>query len=105
MRVICIVIQNQQSTIINSKRPLAVSPRLRLDPLPSGTYDIKDEENLSRIVATAFMQRRKTIRNSLRDIASLEDLAAAGIDPGQRPEQLGIDKFVRLSNHLSTGLR
>ena len=49
----------------------------RLDPLPPGTYDITDEKSLSTLVATAFMQRRKTLRNSLRNDASAEDFAAA----------------------------
>jgi 16S rRNA (adenine1518-N6/adenine1519-N6)-dimethyltransferase len=73
---------------------------VRLDPLPAGTFVIEDEAGLSSLVATAFMQRRKTLRNALRSEADADDLAAVGIDPGLRPEQVSIDQYVALSNYL-----
>ena len=83
-----------------SPPPEVMSAIVRLDPLPPGTFDIVDEKSLSTLVATAFMQRRKTVRNSLRNEASAEDFTAVGIDAGQRPEQIPIADYVRLSNHL-----
>ena len=80
--------------------PEVMSAVVRLDPLPPGTYDIDSDRALSTLVATAFMQRRKTLRNALRKEADAEDLAAVGIDPGLRPEQVGIADYVRLSNYL-----
>ena len=85
--------------------PAVMSAIVRLDPLPPGTYDIADEQKLSSLVATAFMQRRKTLRNSLRNEASIHDFEAANIDPGQRPEQIPIADYVRLSNHLASKSR
>ena len=73
---------------------------VRLDPLPPGTFVIEDEAGLSSLVATAFMQRRKTLRNALRSEASADELDAVGIDPGLRPEQVSIDQYVALSNYL-----
>ena len=73
---------------------------VRLDPLPPGTYVIEDEAGLSSLVATAFMQRRKTLRNALRSEATTDDLEAVGIDSGLRPEQVSIDQYVALSNYL-----
>ena len=73
---------------------------VRLDPLPPGTFAIDDEVGLSSLVATAFMQRRKTLRNALRSAAGADDLEAVGIDPGLRPEQVSIDQYVALSNYL-----
>ena len=84
-----------------SPPPAVMSSIVRLDPLPPGAYDIADEQGLSTLVATAFMQRRKTLRNSLRNEADIRDFEAAGIDPGQRPEQVPVADFVRLSNHLA----
>ncbi|MDH3549836.1 MAG: 16S rRNA (adenine(1518)-N(6)/adenine(1519)-N(6))-dimethyltransferase RsmA, partial [Gammaproteobacteria bacterium] len=46
--------------------PEVTSAVVRLDPLPPGTFDIQDEAGLSTLVSTAFMQRRKTLRNSLK---------------------------------------
>jgi len=85
--------------------PAVTSAVVRLDPLPPGTYAIDDEAALSTLVATAFMQRRKTLRNALSKLASAEQLAAAGIDPGLRPEQVAVADYVRLSNHLNRDSR
>ena len=85
--------------------PEVMSAVVRLDPLPTGTYDIKDDAVLAKIVASAFMQRRKTIRNSLKDHADIADFEAAGIDSGLRPEQISISKYIALSNHLAGSIR
>jgi 16S rRNA (adenine1518-N6/adenine1519-N6)-dimethyltransferase len=81
--------------------PEVTSAVVRLDPLSPGTFDIKNEAGLSTLVSTAFMQRRKTLRNSLRKSVEATDFEAVGIDPGLRPEQVSIADYVRLSNHLS----
>ena len=80
--------------------PEVNSAVVRLDPLPPGTFVIDDEVALSALVAKAFMQRRKTLRNSLKGEAEADDFAAAGIDAGLRPEQIPIADYVRLCNHL-----
>jgi 16S rRNA (adenine1518-N6/adenine1519-N6)-dimethyltransferase len=80
--------------------PDVMSAVVRLHPLPPGTYDIVDEPGLSTLVATAFMQRRKTLRNSLKKVAEPGDFDALGIDAGVRPEQVSIADYIRLSNHL-----
>ena len=80
--------------------PKVTSAVVRLAPLPAGTYAINDEERLSRLVATAFSQRRKTIRNSLRKVVDEAQLVDAGIDPGLRPEAISIADYVRLANTL-----
>lgn len=85
--------------------PEVTSAVVRLDPLPPGTFNIEDEALLSKIVTSAFMKRRKTIRNSLKDVVEIADLEAVGIDPGLRPEQISIPKYVELSNHLSSSIR
>jgi len=77
-----------------------MSAVVRLDPLPPGTYDIQDERALSTLVATAFNQRRKTLRNALKKLVTDADIVAAGIDPGLRPEQVGIEAYIRLANRL-----
>lgn len=58
-----------------------------------------DERLLTRITAQAFNQRRKMLRSSLKGlIPDLEDtLRAAGIEPTQRAEEVGLDRFCALS--------
>jgi len=80
--------------------PAVTSAIVRLIPLPAGTYDIHDESRLSQLVATAFSQRRKTIRNSLRQVVDEAGLRSVGIDPGMRPETVSIAKYVQLANTL-----
>ncbi|MDH3611821.1 MAG: 16S rRNA (adenine(1518)-N(6)/adenine(1519)-N(6))-dimethyltransferase RsmA [Gammaproteobacteria bacterium] len=80
--------------------PDVTSAVVRLAPLPAGTYVIDDEERLSKLVAQAFSQRRKTIRNSLRSVADEAMLESVGIDPGLRPEAISIADYVRLANTL-----
>jgi 16S rRNA (adenine1518-N6/adenine1519-N6)-dimethyltransferase len=58
-----------------------------------------------RVVDAAFQQRRKTLRQALSGItggtAGAEALLrAAGVDPGERGERLGIDAYVQLGRLL-----
>ncbi len=80
--------------------PEVTSAFVRLAPLPEGTYDIQNQALLSKLVATAFSQRRKTIRNSLRSMVDESGLQSVGIDPGLRPEAISIAEYVRLANTL-----
>lgn len=59
-----------------------------------------DETFFFRVVKTAFNQRRKTLRNSLRALTKPEtDLSDAIWQ--QRPEQLSVEQFVHLTSLLS----
>lgn len=78
--------------------PAVTSAVVRLEPLP--VVAVHDMTRLSRIVATAFSQRRKTLRNALAAVAPADALEALGIDAGLRPENLGVDDWVRLANEL-----
>jgi 16S rRNA (adenine1518-N6/adenine1519-N6)-dimethyltransferase len=84
-----------------SPQPKVTSSIVRLRPLPHDAYAITDHEKLSGIVAEAFSQRRKTLRNALRASATEDDLIAAGMDPASRPEQATIRNYVTLANHLA----
>ena len=85
--------------------PAVMSAVARLTPLADHAADVHDFEALSRLVATAFSQRRKTLRNSLKKVVDTVTLEELGIDPGLRPEQIGIADYVALSNHLGRALR
>lgn len=80
--------------------PEVTSAVVRLVPLPADRYDIRDADRLSRLVATAFSQRRKTVRNALRQVADEATLESVGIDPRLRPESISIAQYVALSNTL-----
>jgi 16S rRNA (adenine1518-N6/adenine1519-N6)-dimethyltransferase len=69
----------------------------RLVPLGERAPRIDDEALFARVVAAAFSQRRKTLRNALAQIADAAAIEAASIDPGVRGETLGVTDFVRLA--------
>lgn len=56
-----------------------------------------DPGKLATLVQQAFSQRRKTLRNCLKNLLNTEAIQQAGIDPGARPETLSLDEFVRLT--------
>jgi 16S rRNA (adenine1518-N6/adenine1519-N6)-dimethyltransferase len=57
---------------------------------------------LTSLVETAFGQRRKMLRRSLADLVTPAAFAAAGVDPTDRPERLGIDAWGRLTEAVAT---
>lgn len=82
-------------------RPKVESAIVRLIPHSKPPVDIEDMALFEKLVKQAFSQRRKTIRNVLKNMAGIEQLASADIDPGDRPERLGLAQFARLSNVLA----
>lgn len=52
------------------------------------------------LVAAAFSQRRKTLRNALSQLLSREAISGCGIDPGVRPETLTPQQFNTLAQAL-----
>ena len=83
--------------------PAVTSAIVRLWPRPRDHFVIDDPALLSRLVATAFSQRRKTLRNALKSMVEPIDLDVVGIDPTLRPEDIEIPLWVALANHLADG--
>ena len=82
--------------------PKVESAVARLVPLGSARPAIADEALFARIVAAAFGQRRKTLRNALAGIVDESTLRSGCIDPGARGETLSVDVFVGLTRHVTT---
>lgn len=70
----------------------------RKNPLP-----LVNIEFFASLVKQAFSQRRKTLRNVLREIANETDLEAVKISPSARAETLELQQFVNLANYLAGG--
>ena len=81
--------------------PKVTSAIVRLVPRPTSALQARDAALLGRIVTAAFGQRRKTLRNTLREFVGEAELAALGIDAGLRGERLSVDDFVRIANHCA----
>ncbi|OGE80594.1 MAG: hypothetical protein A2660_02130 [Candidatus Doudnabacteria bacterium RIFCSPHIGHO2_01_FULL_45_18] len=62
--------------------------------IPKNKYpEIQDKKLFFQIVKTAFAGKRKQIHNTLKN---LEALNQAGIDPKTRPQDITIEKWIRL---------
>jgi len=81
--------------------PKVDSAVVRLVPLGEKKPDIADVALFGRIVAAAFGQRRKTMRNAVSTICDEAALRRVGIDPAARGETLSVEEFVRLANALA----
>ncbi len=85
-----------------SPPPKVVSTFFALHPHAAPPYAIADHDAYARVVAAAFSQRRKTLRNSLAGLLDPAAIAAAGVDPRARAETLGPEQFAALAARLSS---
>ena len=83
--------------------PAVESAFVRIVPHASPPFPLPDRARFARVVAAAFSQRRKTLRNALRGVVDAVAFAAAGVDPGRRPETLSPTEFARLASAPSPG--
>ena len=81
--------------------PKVDSAVVRLVPHAQKPFPVKNLRWLSRVTTDAFNQRRKTLRNGLSHLFSVEQLEALGIDPTLRAENITVEQFCRLANWLS----
>jgi 16S rRNA (adenine1518-N6/adenine1519-N6)-dimethyltransferase len=80
--------------------PKVTSAVIRMFPRPEAELTATDEQHMSRLVAQAFSQRRKMLRNTLNGVVTQEQMAACDISPTARAEELSVAHFVGLSNYL-----
>lgn len=81
-------------------RPKVQSAIVRINPRNERYRPECSRERLSKLVQLAFAQRRKTLRNNLKDVLADAAIEALGIDPGCRAETLSLDQLIDLSLHL-----
>jgi 16S rRNA (adenine1518-N6/adenine1519-N6)-dimethyltransferase len=79
--------------------PEVESAVVRLEPIPQAERPRVDEKLLYEVVARAFSARRKNLRNALK--LDEHALAALGLEPKLRPENLAPADYVRVANFLS----
>lgn len=81
--------------------PKVESAVVRMVPRPRAALAATDEALLEKIVKSAFAQRRKMLRNTLRAWLSEEDWGALGIEPTRRAEELAVGDYLRIANRLA----
>jgi 16S rRNA (adenine1518-N6/adenine1519-N6)-dimethyltransferase len=82
--------------------PSVTSALLRVEPLAEPQAPARLED-LERVSAAAFGQRRKMLRQSLKQLAPDAEarIREAGIDPQARPQDLAIPQFAALARAFS----
>ena len=64
-----------------------------------------NEQLFKTVVKTAFNQRRKQMRNSLKPLIAKENPVFANPIFDKRPEQLSVDAFIELTNMIEKALK
>jgi 16S rRNA (adenine1518-N6/adenine1519-N6)-dimethyltransferase len=82
--------------------PKVDSAVVKLVPHSVPPVQVESLSTLERVCAQAFNQRRKTIRNSLKDCLSEEEITELGLDPKCRAETLSLTDFATIANAVSS---
>jgi 16S rRNA (adenine1518-N6/adenine1519-N6)-dimethyltransferase len=82
--------------------PKVDSAVVRLVPHNTPPVQVASVNTLERVCAQAFNQRRKTIRNSLKDCLTEEQLTQIGLNPTARAEVLSLQDFATIANAVSS---
>ena len=80
--------------------PKVNSAIVRMIPLPASEVMVHNKELFANVVRTAFGQRRKTLRNTLRNYLNETDFEKLGIDAKLRAENLAVEEFAKMANYL-----
>ena len=78
--------------------PKVDSAVVAMQPLPAARPRARDDARFAAVVAAAFSQRRKTLRNATRALLEADAFAQAGIDPARRGETLSVAEFIALAD-------
>ena len=81
--------------------PKVESAFVRCVPHKVLPYPAKNEALFGKVVTAAFGQRRKTLRNTLKEYLDDPGFTAVGIDSGLRAENLSVEQFVSIANFLA----
>lgn len=80
--------------------PRVESAVVRMIPRKPADVGLADAALFARVVAQAFSQRRKMLRNTLASFAERLPLEAGGLVPTARAEEMPVAAFVRYANAL-----
>lgn len=82
--------------------PRVQSSIVRMVPLPEHARTVQNPKIFSALVAAAFSQRRKMLRNTLNGVVTPEQADAVGMALTLRAEDVPVQQFINLANLIST---
>ncbi|HQT81132.1 MAG: hypothetical protein B7Z60_02820 [Ferrovum sp. 37-45-19] len=80
--------------------PKVMSAMVRLMPKPAEQLTAHNEKHFEKLVMTAFSQRRKMLRSTLKGWVSDHQWRELGMDSQRRAETLSLEEFINMSNYL-----
>jgi 16S rRNA (adenine1518-N6/adenine1519-N6)-dimethyltransferase len=80
--------------------PQVDSSIVRLIPYHDIPHTARNYSHFSSIVKEAFSHRRKTLRNSLKNLVSDADWDRITVDARLRAEDLSVEDYLKISNHF-----
>jgi len=81
--------------------PKVESAFVRCVPHKTLPYTARNDALFAKIVTAAFGQRRKTLRNTLKEFLDDSGFTSIGIDSQLRAENLSVEQFVSIANFLA----
>ena len=85
-------------------KPKVISMIVRLQPFKSLPISANNPKLLHKVVSAAFSQRRKTLRNGLKNLITADQLEYLGINHEVRAETQPLTTFVEIANFITTSL-
>ena len=85
--------------------PKVDSAVVRLIPRPPEELTVRDEARFGAVVAAAFGQRRKMLRNNLKGVIDDVLFERLHIAPTARAEELPLSDYIRLANAVSSAVK
>ena len=85
-------------------KPKVSSAIVRLTPHRQRAVEARSVDALQTVIRTAFNQRRKTLKNSLKAIMSSNSLEQVPVSLSERPENLTLADYVVISDILTQEL-
>lgn len=82
--------------------PKVDSAVVRLVPHQQKPVTVNNEDTLHKVCAQAFNQRRKTIRNSLKESLNEQQLIDLDINPELRAENLSLQQYANIANAVDS---
>jgi len=80
--------------------PKVDSAIVRLTPYPAPPHPARHFATFARLVNTVFQQRRKTLRNGLKNLLDSDQIDQLDMDLTRRAESLSVAEFVTLSDRI-----
>jgi 16S rRNA (adenine1518-N6/adenine1519-N6)-dimethyltransferase len=80
--------------------PKVDSAVVRLIPKSKEQLTAKSTKVLNTVCLEAFNQRRKTIRNSLGNLLTADEMTELGLDITLRAENLSLETYIKIANWI-----